>query len=56
MHLNIALITYKQPNFLQNITLVTSILTYSPHKYRSDPPTNNPISAKLHIKNPRFHR
>ena len=49
MHLNIALITYKQPNFLQNITLATSILPYSPHKHRSDPPTNNPIFRPSYI-------
>ena len=46
MCLNIALITYKQPYLLQNITLTTSILPFSSHKHRADPPANNPISAQ----------
>ena len=46
MHLNIAQITYEQPYFLQNITLTTSILSFSPYKHRADPPANNPISAQ----------
>ena len=46
MHLNIVLITYKQPYFLQNITLITSILPFSLHKRRADPPANNSGSAQ----------
>ena len=46
MHLNITLITYKQPYFLQNITLTTSILPFSPHKHRADPPANPSISTQ----------
>ena len=46
MHLNIALITYKQTYFLQNITLTTSILPFSLHKHRADPPANNSGSAQ----------
>ena len=46
MHLNIAQITYEQPYFLQNITLTTSILPFSPHKHRADPPANNSGSAQ----------
>ena len=46
MHLNIALITCKQTYFLQNVTLTTSILPFSPHKRRADPPANNSGSAQ----------
>ena len=46
MHLNIALITYKQAYFLQNITLTTSILPFSSHKRRADSLVNNSGSAQ----------
>ena len=46
MHLNITLITYKQPYFLQNITLTTSILPFSLQKRRADSPANNSGSAQ----------